>query len=273
MTSAALVRSPSPRLARDSTLTFRPRAPIDGERLMEQHRAYLDALEMHGFAVFELPPLPDHPDGAFTEDLGVAFPEVMVWGRAAAPGRLGELEATLHGAEALLKGVLEGRDPGTRQVRAIQSPGTLDGGDVIRLGRTVLVGGSTRTNPAALNQLIDALGPHGYRVQLVPVRGALHLRTACSPVGPDALLVNPEWVDVDSLSRYRLLRVHETEPFGANVLPARGSTVLVSLSAPRTSEVLAAIGADPAPVDISEFEKAEGGLTCLSLRVPPPAAP
>lgn len=272
MNSTALVRSPSPRLARHPTLTFRSRAAIDGERVKEQHRAYREALERHGFTVVELPPLPDHPDAAFTEDLGVAFPEVMVWGRAAAPGRCGELEATLRGAEALLHGVLEGREPGSRQVRAIQSPGTLDGGDVIRLGRKVLVGGSTRTNSTAVTQLIQALDPHGYQVQVVPVRGALHLRTACSPVGPETLLVNPDWVDVDSLSGHRLLQVHEAEPFGANVLHARGNTVLVSLSAPRTSEALAAVGADPAPVDISEFEKAEGGLTCLSLRVPPPAA-
>jgi dimethylargininase len=263
------VREPSPGLAGGATLTYRAPATLDLQRLALQHAGYRGALARSGYDVLELPPLPLHPDGVFTEDLGIAFPELVVWGRTETASRRGELDATLRNAGDVLVQALAGPAGAEREVHRIGPPGTLDGGDVLTVGRTVLVGISGRTNRRAADQLTRILGAYGYRVRPVPVHGALHLKTACTAVSPDSLLVNPGWVALESLSGYRVLAVDGTEPFGANVLPLGDAKLLVSASAPRTAERLRSLGFDPVTLDISEFERAEGGLTCLSLRVPP----
>lgn len=270
MKPIALVREPSPGLAGGATLTFRARAPVDPRLLALQHADYRASLAGSGYDVLELPPLPLHPDGVFTEDLGVAFPELVVWGRTETASRRGELDATFRNASDVLEEALAGRAGAEREGHRIRLPGTLDGGDVLTVGRTVLIGLSGRTNRLAADQLTRILQPYGYRVLPVPVHGALHLKTACTAVSSDSLLVNPGWVASESLSGYRVLAVDDTEPFGANVLPLSGGKLLVSASAPRTAARLNSLGFDPVTLDISEFEKAEGGLTCLSLRVPPP---
>lgn len=263
MTPTALVRRPSPRLAGAATLTFRAREPVDPGLLEAQHRGYREALGEGGYRVVEIPGLPDQPDGTFVEDLGVGFPEAVVLGRAAATGRAGELEATLPALTSLLA---------PRPLHRIEAPGTLDGGDVLPVGRVVLVGASTRTNPAGIQALTGILAPLGYAVRTIPVAGALHLRTACSALDRETLLANPRWLETEALDGFRLLPVPEEEPFGANVLPLPGGGLLVSASAPRTADLLAARGARVRLLDISGFEKAEGGLTCLSLRIPLPGA-
>lgn len=267
MRPLALVRAPAGALA-GAVLTHVPRSPVEEAAVHRQYGDYVATLDAAGFSVRELPPLPGYPDATFVEDLGVALPDVVVLGRPAEPSRRGELEAT---AGALPDGEWQSllvRGPGGRRsVIQMIPPATLDGGDVFAVGKRVLVGRSDRTNDAAAAQLRQGLEPMGYRVDPVPVTGALHLKTACTPLDSDTLLVNPRWVERTPLAGFRLVEVDPSEPFGANVL-AGPRALVAPASAPRTVARLQASGRNVLVVDISEFEKAEGGVTCLSLRLP-----
>lgn len=265
----ALVRAPTVSLAREATLTYLPRRPSDPALLEVQHRAYREALRTGGFHVLDLPALPDHPDATFVEDLGVAFAEIFIWGRSAAPARVLEVQVTRN--QLLAAGGAGGGVPGLMPpaaARVIAPPGTMEGGDVLALGKTVLVGRSLRTNPEGVRQLTEILEPLGYEVRPVGISGALHLKTACTALGPETLLVNPEWVSEQDLAGHRLIHVEPQEPFAANVLPLPSGKILMTTSAPMTRERVEVAGHTTAVVDISEFEKAEGGVTCLSLRLP-----
>lgn len=264
----ALVRPPTPALTTDATLTHLARRPGDPGLLLQQHRGYVRVLEEGGFRVHALPLLPDFPDATFVEDLGVAVAGGFVWGRPATPSRAGEGNATLAELSPGAWDVLLAQADGSpRPVHALSAPGTMDGGDVLVVGGTVLVGRSRRTNLDGRAQLCRFLEPLGYRVRSVGVAGALHLKTGCTALSPRGLLVNPRWVDTSDLAGFDLHEVHPAEPFGANVLPMpRG--LLVAASAPRTRDRLESMGHRSFTVDISEFEKAEGGVTCLSLRIP-----
>ncbi|HSG49738.1 MAG TPA: arginine deiminase family protein [Longimicrobiales bacterium] len=268
MTALAAVRPPSEALTRGATLTHLPRAKVDPDLLLLQHAGYCAALEEGGVRVVSLPVLPDLPDATFVEDLGVAVPGIFIWGRSTAPARREERRRTLaalgaRGWDGLAAGL-----PGAGWVsHRIEAPGSLDGGDVLLAGRTVLVGRSGRTNAAGIRQVAAILEPLGYRVRSVAVSGALHLKTACTALDDETLLVNPGWVRGEELGGFRLVAVDSAEPFGANVLPVRGG-LLVPSSAPRTRERVEDLGYATTAVDVSEFEKAEGGLTCLSLRLP-----
>ena len=143
----------------------------------------------------------------------------------------------------------------------------MDGGDVLRIGSSVYVGISGRTNRAGADQLRAIVEPWGLRLHSVEVRGALHLKTACTAPGPNTVLLNPAWVDPGAFPGVDVIEVPSGEAFGANVLPLERE-VVVSASAPRTREILERRGFTTRAVDISEFEKAEGGLTCLSLPCP-----
>ena len=141
---------------------------------------------------------------------------------------------------------------------------TLDGGDVLHVGDTLYVGWSGRTNHAGLRAFAHLVLPYGYKVKAVEVRGCLHLKTACTWLGDELLLVNPRWVRLGRVRGLRALAVDPAEPFAANALRV-GDTVLLQASCPRTAERVAAAGYDVRTLDISEFARAEAGLTCLSL--------
>lgn len=268
MTALAVVREPSEALARGATLTHLPRRRVDLDLLLLQHAGYRAALEAGGCRVTSLPILPDLPDATFVEDLGVAVPGIFIMGRSAAPTRREEAGRTLASLGARGWGGLPGGLPGGPWVfHRIEAPATLDGGDVLVAGRTVLVGRSGRTNAAGIRQLAAALEPLGYEVRRVTVSGALHLKTACTALDARTLLANPRWVGPDEVDGFRVVAVDPREPFGANVLPVGGG-LLMSASAPRTRDRVQELGYEVTAVDISEFEKAEGGLTCLSLRFP-----
>lgn len=265
----ALVRAPTASLAREATLTFLSRQGANPDLLALQHRAYGEALRDGGFQVLELPVLPGHPDATFVEDLGVAFRETFVWGRSAAPARVSEVAETRRQLRVTRPGGPRGWEPPFQAgEHVIATPGTLEGGDVLTVGRTVLVGLSPRTNPEGLRQLTQILAPLGYEVRPVRVAGALHLKTGCTALDPETLLVNPDWVALPDLAGFRFLSVEPREPFAANALPLPSGALLVPASAPATRDRLEAAGWTTVGVDISEFEKAEGGLTCLSLRLP-----
>lgn len=251
----ALTRRPGPELATGAELTHMHRQPIDMGLALTQHRACRDALAAAGLAVIDLPALPGHADAAFVEDVALAFPELLVLTRPGAASRQGEVAA------------LAPHLPQDRPIAAIAEPATIDGGDVLVIGREVFIGLSGRTNRAAVDQLTALLAPHGYCVIAVAVPGALHLKTAATALADDLMLLNPGWVGPGAFGR-RWLAVDPGEPFGANTLHA-GGRIFHAAASPRTRARIIAAGFAVTPLDISEFAKAEAGLTCLSILVPP----
>ena len=246
-----IVRVPSPALSA-CALTFLERQPIDVARALEQHRAYVEALEAGGVEVTVLPAERDLPDAVFVEDTAVVVEECAVVTRPGIESRRGET-ASIAGALREVRPLVE-----------IREPGTLEGGDVLRVGRTLFVGETQRTNADGIRQLATALEPHEYEVIPVRLTGCLHLKSAVTYAGRETVLVNPEWVDVNLFARWQCVPIAAGEPHAANVLTI-GDTVHVAASAPRTRRKLDALGFDTRVLDTSEFEKAEAALTCLSL--------
>lgn len=249
----ALTRDISPRFA-ECELTHLDREPIDISLARKQHREYEQALETIGYTIHRLPETPELPDGVFVEDTAVVLPEIAIITRPGAESRRPETESMA----SVLK---EYRD-----LLFIDSPGTIDGGDILVMGKHIYIGNSGRTNDDAIRQFRELTGPFGYKVTTVPVTGCLHLKTALSPLGSDFLLINPEWVNPAIFKNYRTLPVHPSEPFGANVM-RREHWALCPLSCPRTAELLHRQGYELLTVDQSELAKAEAGLTCCSVIV------
>lgn len=247
----AIVRRPSAAIA-DCALTFLERQPIDFARALAQHDAYVEALRAAGVEVRILPPEEALPDAVFVEDTAVVVDECAVLTRPGIDSRRPEVASIASAFEGL------------RPIVRIEAPGTLEGGDILRAGRTIFAGQTARTNSAGTRQLAAALQPHGYEVIPITPDGCLHLKSAVTFIGRETLLVNPAWIDVDLFSRWQCVPVPVEEPFGANALLVN-DVVHVAASAPLTRRKLDALGFDTAALDTSEFEKAEAALTCLSL--------
>ncbi len=252
----AITRRPGEDLARGE-LTHLPRTPIDTDRAEDQHRAYRAAIAGLGLEMIDLPALAGHPDAVFVEDGLIALPEVFILCRPGADSRAGEVAS------------LSAATPGDRPVRRLEHPARLDGGDVLRIGRTLYVGRSGRTNEAAARQLAEILAPFDYGVEAVTLTGALHLKTAVTAPDEETLLYNPAWVDPAAFGAMRRIEVAPGEPFAANVLPVCGG-LFVQAAHPATGARLASAGFQIQPIDTSELAKAEAGLTCMSVIVPPP---
>jgi dimethylargininase len=249
----AITRAVGPTLAQ-CELTFRAREPIDTEKAAAQHRAYCQVLERAGIAVEVLPADEHLPDAVFVEDAAVVLDEVAVMARPGTPTRREEVPAI---AAALAR---------YRNLSRIEAPGTLEGGDVLRIGRECYVGLSTRTNREGAQQLAAIVHPLGYRVTPIAVHGCLHLKTAVTAIDEGALLVSPRWIETEPLRKYKRLEVPLDEPCAANVLTV-GGIVHVSARCPQTRRLLEKHRFRTEALDISEFEKAEAGLTCLSLLI------
>jgi dimethylargininase len=247
----AVTRDVSPTLT-DCELTFLDREPVDVGRAREQQAEYRRLLEACGARVVALPADPAFPDCCFVEDAAVVVGEVAVLTRPGAESRRREPEA--------LEKVLAQHRPLAR----IESPGTLDGGDVLVVGRRVFVGRTQRTNEAGADALRRILSPFGYEVVAVPVRGCLHLKTAVTAVDDQTLLLNPQWVERELFAGHETLAVPAAEPLAADVLRI-GGAVAMHAGFPRTRDLLAARGVDLHTVDLSEFLKTEAGVTCLSV--------
>jgi len=231
-------------------LTHLDRMPIDVARAEAQHRAYEEALVRAGCDVRRVAAVPDMPDSVFIEDTAVVVDELAVICRPGAESRRGETA----GVEAVLATL--------RPIARIEPPGTLDGGDVLRVGRRVYVGSSGRTNADGIAQLRAFL--KGYEVIAVPVRGCLHLKSAVTQVAERTLLLNPAWVDREAFDDVDVIEV--VEPSAANALFVNGVTIFPA-AFPRTRARLHAAGIDVVTVDVSEIAKAEGALTCCSILV------
>jgi dimethylargininase len=226
--------------------------PIDLAEAGRQFSAYCHALRSCGCDVQTLDANRELPDGAFIEDSAVVLDELAVLASMGTGSRRTEPAGI---APAL------GR---WRELTQIEHPATLEGGDVVRLDRRLLVGRSTRTNGAGIDALSAIARRHGYLVVPVGVHGCLHLKTACTAMPDGQLLVNPAWIDVSALDGFSLIPVPESEPWGANTL-AIGGTVVLAAAHRQTAELVDRLGFAIAPVELSEFAKAEAGASCLSL--------
>jgi dimethylargininase len=250
-----ITRSVSPSLNR-CELGYLPRQPIDVAKAAQQHRAYEDCLRDLGVRVISLPAEPDLPDSMFVEDPAVVVEEAAIMTRMGAESRRGESKS--------LAAALSHHRPIRLPDQWMREPGTLEGGDVLRLGSTLFVGVSRRTNAEGVAQLAAELEPFGYSVKAVEVRGCLHLKSACCSLNERTLLANRSWIDATPLETFRIIDVPAAEPHAANVLAVEGS-VLVAAAFPRTAALLQSLGWKPRVLDISELMKAEAGLTCSSI--------
>lgn len=250
----AFTREVSPSIVR-CELTHLTRAPIELDRARAQHRAYEAALASLGCVVRRISVTPDLPDAVFVQDAAFVFDEVAVIAR---PGAVSRRAETASVAAAL------GRH---RPLRAIEPPGTLDGGDVLVLGRSVFVGQTARTNADGARQLAAILTSFGYTVTPVAPTGCLHLQTAVTPVADGTILVNRAWVDPAVFAEVEVIDVDPAEPFAANALWVNEALIYPN-SFPRTRDRLEVRGLRVVPVDMSELAKAEAGVTCCCLLVP-----
>lgn len=247
----AVTREVSPALG-NCELSYVPREAIDVARAGAQHRDYQRALETLGCRLQTLPAEPERPDSVFVEDVAIVLDEVAVLTRPGALSRRAEVASV---AEVLRR---------YRPVLAIEEPGTLDGGDVLRVGRTLYVGESARSNAEGIAQLRELLAGHGYAVQGVPTRGCLHLKSAVTQLNDHTLLLQPEWVDRERFADFRVIEVDPAEPPAANVLRI-GDALVMPAGFPRTRQRLLDAGFRVIAVDVSELQKAEGAVTCCSL--------
>jgi dimethylargininase len=253
----ALTRAVSRALA-SCELTHLDRVAIDVERARAQHRAYERALTDAGGHVQQLDAGEDMPDSVFIEDIAVVFDDLAIVTRPGAESRRGEVAAV---ADALAA---------HRPLHHIQPPGTVDGGDVLVVGRRVFAGLSTRTNAAGVAQLRRVLAPRGYTVCATSVTGCLHLKSAVTALDEATLLVNATWIDRSAFAGFSLVEVDPLEPSAANALRLDDRVIFPS-AFPRTARLLERRGLRVALVEADELAKAEGAVTCCSLIIRPQA--
>jgi dimethylargininase len=233
-------------------LTHLSRTPIDLDRARAQHAAYEWALVDAGCTVRRLDTTDALPDSVFVEDVAVVCDEIAVMTRPGAETRRAETAAVANWLSNV------------RPLRSIEAPATMDGGDVLVVGKTVFIGLSARTDRAAAVQMRDLLAPLRYAVKTVPVSGCLHLKSAVTAVSPDTLLINRAWVPADAFAGLQLIDIDPAEPHAANAV-ALPDRVIYPASFPRTRDRLEAWGLDVRTVDMDELAKAEGAVTCCSL--------
>ncbi len=249
--SCAIVRMPSPTVAQG--ITSSDLGPADYATMLQQHLSYTAVLRSLGLKIIKLPSLPDFPDAHFVEDVAVITTEVAVITRPGAEQRRGETE---HIRAALAE---------HRPLAEIKEPGTLDGGDVLRIDRTFYVGISGRTNEAGVQQLQAILSEFGYEVVPVPLEAGLHLKSDVNYIGRNTLLLTERWVDNALFAGYEQIVVPAAETYAANTLLVNGR-LLTPMGFQETHAALREAGFDILEISISEAEKMDGGLSCLSLR-------
>jgi dimethylargininase len=247
----AITRVVSPAIV-NCELSFIGRKPIHLATARAQHHAYEKLLAKLGARVISLPAEPDLPDSMFVEDPAIVLDELAVIFTLGTEKRRREAPSL---ADALSK---------FRKLEYISLPGTLEGGDVLRIGRKLFVGLTRRTNAEGIRQLAAILAPYNYEVIAVPVTGCLHLKSAVTYLGRNTLLANRTWFDAAPLAGFEWIDVDPAEPHAANAL-ALAATIIFPASFPRTRARIEARGFHVTPLDISELQKAESGLTCSSL--------
>ena len=251
-TPTALVRRPSPHLA-EGIVTDRARQPVDYPLALQQWHAYVQILQAYGWHTVEVPPADDCPDSVFVEDTMLVYQNVAVIARPGADSRRAEvIEAEKTIADL------------GYSLNRIHPPGTLDGGDVLKVGDTVYVGRGGRTNAAGVAQLRSILTPLGANLIAVPVTKVLHLKSAVTALPDGTIIGYPPLVDDPAVfGRFRAV----PEGSGAHVVLLGGDRILMASDCPRTLELIADLGYQPVPVDIGEYCKLDGCVTCLSVRL------
>jgi|SRR5215467_11533083 len=247
----AITRAVSPAILR-CELSFIDRQPIDLARARHQHQAYEVLLAKLGARVVSLPAEPNLPDSMFVEDPAIVLDEIAIILPLGTESRRPE---ALSLAEELAK---------YRKLAYVQLPGTLEGGDILRIGRKLFVGLTKRSNAEGIRQLKEIVRPHDYEVISVLVTGCLHLKSAVTWIADNTLLANRAWFDNTPFVDYDWIDVDPSEPHAANAL-ALGGTIILPTSFPRTRGRIGSLDYRVTPLDISELQKAESGLTCSSL--------
>lgn len=247
----AITRKVSPAIG-SCELTHLAREAIDVERADRQHRQYEMRLVGAGCDIVRLSAEPLLPDSVFVEDTAVVLDEVAVMTRPGAESRRGEVNSVARVLEAY------------RPLSYIEAPGTIDGGDVLHVGRKIYVGEGYRSNAEGIAQLRGFLQPFSYEVKSVPFSGCLHLKSAVTRIAEDSLLINPDWADKGQFSAHECVDIHASEPAAANGLLV-DDTLIYPLAYPKTAQILEDRNFNLHCVDVSEFSKAEGGVTCCSL--------
>jgi dimethylargininase len=246
----AFTRAVSPRLA-ECQLTHLPRTPIDAAKAVSQHAAYEAALSGAGFEIVRLPELPDDPDAVFVEDTALIFDAHAVITRPGAASRADEVHSTAEGLADHF------------ELLRIES-GHLDGGDVLRIGRKLYVGLSTRTDAAGIRVLRELVSPLGYDVVQAELRDCLHLKTGATFAGDSVLIYDERCVDPAQFTDVEPFAVDADEAAAANCVRA-GAHLILPAGNPRTADALRSRGFQVVEVDVSELQKAESGVTCMSL--------
>ncbi len=253
----AITRAVSPTIG-SCQLEHLDRQPIDVSKAVEQHRAYEACLRDLGTRVVSLPAAAECPDGVFVEDPALVLDEIAIVTRMSAAARREESDSLANAVARF------------RRIERLREPATLEGGDVMRIGKTLYVGLSRRTNRDGIEQLAAIAAPLGYRVIPVEIAGCLHLKSACCHLGDGRILANRAWIKKTGpsgesvLAGLDVIEAAPEEPRGANVLRI-GEVVLIPCVFPRTAELLEKSGFHPRPLDTSELLKAEAGVTCMSL--------
>ena len=247
----AITRAVSPAIVH-CELSFIERKPIDLARAQQQHQAYEVLLSKLGARVISLPPEPHLPDSMFVEDPAIVLDEIAVILPMGTESRRAEAASL---AQELAK---------HRKLAHVQLPGTLEGGDVLRIGRKLFVGLTKRSNAEGIRQLGEILRPHGYAVIPIPVTGCLHLKSAVTWIADNTMLANRAWFDTRPFAGYDWIDVDPAEPHAANAL-ALGGTIILPASFPKTRGRIGSLDFRVTTLDISELQKAESGLTCSSL--------
>ncbi|MBV9958144.1 MAG: dimethylargininase [Acidobacteria bacterium] len=247
----ALTHKVSPQIA-ECEVTFIDRAQIDLQLAGRQHDDYCAALRKLGVLVTELSENGSYPDSCFVEDTAIVVDELAIICSMGAASRRGETR------------LIERELSQYREIARISLPAMIEGGDVLRIGKKIFAGHSSRTNPQGIAELARILEPYGYHVEQVRTKGSLHLKSACTAINEETLFVNPDWVELEALREFKLLHTPADEPWSANILPI-GSTVCVQAEFPRASELIARVAERVEVIDMSELRKAEAGLTCSSI--------
>jgi len=249
--TVAITRKVSSRF-NECEITHIDRTPIDVSIARTQHEAYVRTLEELGCQVIELPEEHNLPDSVFVEDAAFILPEVAVITRPGADSRKPEIESIIPAISPY------------RPLVHVSEPASVDGGDVLVLGKQIFIGMSTRSNKESVNQLNSLLDNYGYTVHGVEMTDCLHLKTAVTQANDKTLLINTNWVDASNFPGFDLIQVDASEPFAANCLPVLGH-IIYPTTFPKTRKRLEEHGFRIAEVDLSELAKAEGAVTCCSL--------
>lgn len=233
-------------------LTFLHRSEIDFARAQQQHLNYQSALSSLGCEVVVVPASPGLADSVFIEDTALVLDDIALMLRPGVVSRQPEVAGVAD--------VLREYKP----LKTIEPPGTIDGGDLLRVGNTIFAGLSTRSNPSGIQQLRDIVSDFGMIVETVETKKCLHLKSAVSEIAPGTLLINTDWISSSAFQDFELIAVDKEETHAANALRI-GKNLIYPSSFPRTMNTLVNRGIDVIPVDLTELQKAEGAVTCCSL--------